>query len=73
MDLEDLLSPVHLAALLVIALLVFGPGRLPELGGAVGKTIQSFRAAMRDNSAPQPPTRTTPPQVQQHDDTGSTP
>ena len=55
MDFGDLLTPFHVLALLVIALLVFGPQRLPELGGAVGKTIQSFRAAMRQGVDPTPP------------------
>ena len=52
MDLGDLLSPLHLGILLVVVLLLFGPRRLPELGGAVGKTIQSFRKAMHEEAAP---------------------
>ena len=39
--LGDLLSPVHL--LLVVGRLIYGPRRLPELGGAVGKTVREFR------------------------------
>jgi sec-independent protein translocase protein TatA len=31
--------------LLVVVLIVFGPGRLPELGGAVGKAMREFRKA----------------------------
>ena len=31
--------------LLVIVLIIFGPGRLPELGGAVGKAMREFRKA----------------------------
>lgn len=31
--------------LLVVALIIFGPGRLPELGGAVGKAMREFRKA----------------------------
>jgi sec-independent protein translocase protein TatA len=53
-DLGDLLSPLHLGILLVVVLLIFGPRRLPELGGAVGKTIQSFRRAMHEEAAPPP-------------------
>jgi sec-independent protein translocase protein TatA len=30
---------------LVVALIIFGPGRLPELGGAVGKAMREFRKA----------------------------
>lgn len=44
----DLLSPLHLALLLIVALLIFGPRRLPELGSAVGKTIKEFQKSMAD-------------------------
>jgi sec-independent protein translocase protein TatA len=37
--------PIWLAVLLVIVLIIFGPGRLPELGGAVGKAMREFRKA----------------------------
>jgi sec-independent protein translocase protein TatA len=40
--------PIHwfwIAALLLVVLIVFGPGRLPELGGAVGKAMREFRKA----------------------------
>jgi len=43
----DLLSPLHLAILLVVALLIFGPRRLPEIGQGLGRTIRDFRKAMR--------------------------
>jgi len=39
------IHPVYLAVLLVIVLIIFGPGRLPELGGAVGKAMREFRKA----------------------------
>ncbi|MBA2255340.1 MAG: twin-arginine translocase TatA/TatE family subunit, partial [Chloroflexi bacterium] len=39
------IGPVELIILLVIALLVLGPRRLPEMGSAVGKTIREFRKA----------------------------
>ena len=42
------LSPIHLLLILVIALIVVGPGRLPEVGGALGKTIKEFRKAATD-------------------------
>src|ERR1700738_2332763 len=35
----------YIAILLVVVLIIFGPGRLPELGGAVGKTMREFRKA----------------------------
>lgn len=40
--------PIHwfwILALLVVVLIIFGPGRLPELGGAVGKAMREFRKA----------------------------
>jgi sec-independent protein translocase protein TatA len=35
----------YLLILLVVVLIIFGPGRLPELGGAVGKAMREFRKA----------------------------
>jgi len=35
--------PLWLVLLLVIVLIIFGPGKLPELGGAIGKGIREFR------------------------------
>lgn len=37
-----------LIPLLIVALLVFGAKRLPEIGSAAGQTIKSFQKAMRD-------------------------
>lgn len=42
---DDLFSPLHLLIVLGIALLVFGPRRLPELGAGLGKSIREFREA----------------------------
>lgn len=39
------LGPAEVILVLVIALIVFGPGRLPEIGQAVGKSIREFRTA----------------------------
>ena len=47
---DGLFQPVHLLVLLIIALFVFGPKRLPELGKAVGDGIRSFKDGMRDSS-----------------------
>lgn len=35
--------------LLVIVLIVFGVGRLPEIGGAIGKSIREFREASKND------------------------
>lgn len=39
------IHPLWFVALLVVVLIIFGPGRLPELGGAVGKAMREFRKA----------------------------
>jgi len=44
---EGLLQPTHLLIILVIALFVFGPKKLPELGQGLGKGIRSFKDSMR--------------------------
>ena len=40
------LSPAHLLIILVIALIVIGPGKLPEVGGAIGKSFREFQKAI---------------------------
>ena len=44
---EGLLQPGHLLVILGIALLVFGPKRLPELGKGLGESIRGFKEALR--------------------------
>ena len=39
------IHPLWIVALLVVVLIVFGPGKLPELGGAIGKGLREFRKA----------------------------
>lgn len=46
---EGLFQPMHLLVIVVIALLVFGPKRLPELGKGLGDGIRSFKDAMNAN------------------------
>ena len=43
---EGLFQPLHLLVLLAIALLVFGPKKLPELGKGLGESIRSFKQAV---------------------------
>ena len=45
---EGLFRPSHLLLILAIALLVFGPGKLPQLGEALGKSIRDFKKAVSD-------------------------
>jgi len=42
------IGPVELIIILVIALIVIGPGRLPDVGAALGKSIREFRKASTD-------------------------
>jgi sec-independent protein translocase protein TatA len=43
-------NPIHLIFLAVVALLVLGPKRLPEVARSLGKGIREFREAMSDGS-----------------------
>ena len=45
---EGLFQPMHLVVILLIALLVFGPKKLPELGKGLGDGIRSFKDSMRN-------------------------
>lgn len=42
----DILQPTHLLFILVIALLVLGPKRLPEVGRSLGRGLRDFRSAL---------------------------
>jgi len=44
---EGLLQPMHLIFIMVIVLILFGPGKLPELGKGLGKGIREFKDALR--------------------------
>ncbi|MDA8417577.1 MAG: twin-arginine translocase TatA/TatE family subunit [Desulfobacteraceae bacterium] len=45
---EGLFQPMHLLVILAIVLIIFGPGKLPELGSGLGKGIKEFKKSMRD-------------------------
>ncbi len=45
---EGLFQSLHLVVILVIALVVFGPGKLSEVGGSLGKAVRGFKKAMND-------------------------
>ncbi len=45
---EGLFSPMHLVVILLIVLIIFGPGKLPELGEGLGKSIKAFKKAMNE-------------------------
>lgn len=54
---EGLFQPMHLIVILVIVLIIFGPGRLPELGAGLGKSIKEFKKAMNEKDEPQETTK----------------
>jgi len=48
------IGPLELAIVLIIALVVFGPKRLPELGRSLGKGIREFRGSVSGDSHDEP-------------------
>jgi sec-independent protein translocase protein TatA len=52
----DLFSPAHLLILLLIVLLIFGPSKLGDVGGALGKAIRDFKKAMNEDEIKSPTT-----------------
>ena len=57
--LENLFQPMHLLVIFVIALLVFGPKKLPELGKGLGEGIRGFKDGLKDT--PTDANKNTPP------------
>ncbi|GAC1505760.1 MAG: hypothetical protein NVS1B3_04470 [Candidatus Dormibacteraceae bacterium] len=65
------IHPLWIVAILVVVLIIFGPGRLPELGSAAGKAMREFRKATSEltesittstsTPAAAPPPNPTPP------------
>jgi sec-independent protein translocase protein TatA len=45
---EGLFQPMHLLVIAIVALLVFGPKKLPELGKGLGEGIRSFKKALNE-------------------------
>ncbi len=64
---EGLLQPSHLLIILVVALFIFGPKKLPELGQGLGKGIRSFRDSMK--AATEEPEKIETPAQKQTDST----
>jgi sec-independent protein translocase protein TatA len=59
--LDNLFTPTHLIIILVIALLIFGPRKLPELGKGLGEGLRGFKEAIKGNpETPKDETSTKP-------------
>ncbi len=66
----DIFAPSHLLILLLIILIMFGPSKLGDVGGALGKAIKDFKRAMNEpdtqvqqaqkSAEPKPPTEANP-------------
>ncbi len=48
------IGPTELIIILVIVLIIFGVGRLPEIGGAIGRSIREFREASKEPGSDKP-------------------
>ncbi len=72
------IQPIHILIVAIVALIIFGPSRLPELGRSLGKSITEFRKGMKemtegmreelhtaDTNPAAPPTQSTPPYTPQ--------
>jgi sec-independent protein translocase protein TatA len=53
-------NPVHIAILLLIALLLFGGKRLPEIGRSLGTGMREFKDSITGNTPPEPPQQLPP-------------
>jgi sec-independent protein translocase protein TatA len=49
---EGLFQPMHLLVIAFIALLLFGPKRLPELGKGLGDGIRAFKEGLKETEKP---------------------
>ena len=49
----ELLSPMHLLLIFAVALLIFGPKKLPELGKGIGEGFRALKDGMKDKPAEQ--------------------
>ncbi len=56
-------NPVHLLFIAVVALLVLGPKRLPQLARALGQGVREFKGAFEEASAPSPQRAPSPLQI----------
>ena len=49
------LGPTELLIILILALVLFGAGKLADVGGALGRSIREFRRATSDDDPPKKP------------------
>ena len=61
---DGLFQPTHLLVIFGIALLIFGPKKLPELGKGIGEGIRGFKAAMKTEEPKPAAIVSSPPTIQ---------
>jgi sec-independent protein translocase protein TatA len=47
---SGLFQPMHLIVILIIVLVIWGPGKLPEIGEGLAKSIKSFKKTMNESA-----------------------
>ena len=50
---EGLFQPTHLLVIFFVALIMFGPKKLPELGKGLGEGIRALKDSMKEDSKPE--------------------
>ncbi len=60
--LDGLFEPSHIIFILVIVLIIFGPGKLPQLGKGLGEGIRGFKEAIKGVTNPANTESTKPPE-----------
>jgi sec-independent protein translocase protein TatA len=53
-----LFEPIHLVVILAIALVIFGPGKIGDLGATLGRSIRDFKKAMNEETPTAPAVQT---------------
>jgi len=65
---EGLFRPMHLLVILVIVLIIFGPGKLPQIGEGLGKSIRGFKKAMSEKDEPKEDEKSETKAIEQKDE-----
>ena len=60
---SGLTQPWHIVLILLIALLLFGGKRLPEIGRSLGSGMREFKDSITGNTPPEPPAQLPPPET----------